>query len=251
MTRSRFAPPVVEDAAATPVGDLPRPSFGRTATRQPSYQRFSPGGGREGHSAHIEAGLTDFGVSGPAANDMGPGSEIEALRERARQEGLEEGRALGRQQVQQEAAELLDRYRHALGELEALDANIVEHYRCALVEVAIGVAEAVIQREIERPETVASLARQALDAFGRDVGAIELTLGPDDAQRLDPWLEQRRAAGLDVTVHIDAEAEPGDLRARCPGGALETTLRDRVDRATRTVRGDDPALATDPPTTEP
>lgn len=233
MARARFAPPSLQDGA-TPTD---RVVFGaRTQARTPSFQPFHVGGDAPIGKVPLGATLDDVGGAGPAANDMGPGPELEHLRQQAKLEGMAEGIELGRQEARAEAAQLLDMYKRAIEQLSTLQSSIVEAYREQLSDVAIAVAEAVIQDAVDDGSVVRGLAARALESFaGND--AIEVIVAPDDAEHLEDWASSRRDAGLDLTLRVDDALQPGDLRARCEGGSLETRLADRTKRALQAVRG--------------
>lgn len=243
MGRTRFAPPALESTVDVTPGALPRPTFERQpATHGTQYRRYSLADG----AGPSTDGLRRVDSPGPAANDMGPNPELAAMRDEARSAGQAEGLEMGLSQARAQTEATLERYAQALDALEALHGEVVDSYRRALIDVAAGVAEAAIQRSIDK-DTVRALAEQALAAFaGDEVDRMELRLGPADAERLGDWIQARRAAGLDLIVHVDETMEDGDLSARCSAGSLETRLRDRLARALEAVRGATTPIHGDP-----
>lgn len=249
MRRSRFTPPTLEtstpaqdadQAAATEalMGGVTRPDPADAGSRKPSYSRYVVGQPPPA-SGRVEFGAAIDDVGGPpadpAANDAGPGRELEALRAQAREAGHAEGLEAGRAEAKAEVAGLVDLYKRSIERLAGLETQVVEAYREQLGELALRIAQAVIRQAVDDGTAVVALAREAMQAFN-EPDALELRVAPGDARHLEAWASGRRDAGVDVQIRVDEALEPGDLHARCGAGELESRLADRLSRASELVR---------------
>lgn len=146
--------------------------------------------------------------------------------------GLEEGRAAG-------AAEYtasLQRMQTSVDDIVQHRAVLGEAYRREVVELALAVAESLVQRElVEGSNAIVGLVDQALVALGGDE-PVTLRVCAADADRLQPWLEKQPRPGL--TIEIDRELADGDLRAASPSGSVESSMERRIDRVRQLVLGE-------------
>jgi type III secretion protein L len=127
-------------------------------------------------------------------------AEASAVREAARREGLETGRADG---VAEAAVAL------AAAHTEA--ARLVAAAGPTVIALAAKMAERIVGRAVAlAPETMAEIAREALSACRPGAGAIRLRIHPDDL----PAVEARRAA----------------LEAGAPAATLELVADEAVGR---------------------
>jgi flagellar biosynthesis/type III secretory pathway protein FliH len=166
---------------------------------------------------------------GRAVPDPAPAlaAELAALREQARNEGLAvalaEARAIAAAEVE------ADRARWAAG-LDALvrqTLEVADARRRELAELAIAIAEAVLQTELERGRAIETLVAAGLGALGSD-DDVTLVLSPMDDQHVADGLRARWAK---LTVRSDASLPRGALRLESPAGRLTTSIADRLARA--------------------
>ena len=160
--------------------------------------------------------------------------EIQAIREAARQEGFEQGRADGYAQGQSEVRRLtaqiegiLDNFGRPLVKLEG---EVV----AALGELAVRIAGHLVGRAYEaEPALLRDLVGEALDAVGGSSRDVEVRLHPDDIAALAPLLSlppgQRLVPDLglsrgDLRVHAESVRIDGTLDARLRA-ALSTVMR--------------------------
>ncbi len=175
-----------------------------------------------------------------AANSMPPVAvpdedAIAHWREQARVEGL----ALGREQAEAELAatqtQLADDVRASLASVAELRASLVESYRSELADLAIAVAEAVIQRELGDGRAVLEgFLQQALvemDPHER----CTITVGSADAAAITDWARERWPAAL---VREDGALRPGELRVEAKSGRIEVDHAERMARVRRLVLGE-------------
>ena len=71
-------------------------------------------------------------------------------------------------------------------------------------------------------------------------GRIDAVGSAAEGEMMEAWAEERRAAGLDIRIHVDAELEAGDVQIRSDAGSLESRLQDRFERACDMIRGTAP-----------
>ena len=160
--------------------------------------------------------------------------EIQAIREAARQEGFEQGRADGYAQGQSEVRRLtaqiegiLDNFGRPLVKLEG---EVV----AALGELAVRIAGHLVGRAYEaEPALLRDLVGEALDAVGGSSRDVEVRLHPDDIAALAPLLSlppgQRLVPDLglsrgDLRVHAESVRIDGTLDARLRA-ALSAVMR--------------------------
>lgn len=143
---------------------------------------------------------------------------------RGRQEGVREGMAMAAEHAEHLAATVADAIPRAVASAEAARVEQVE----AMLDLAVGVAEAVLGREPhDGGEAIAAQVRAALDQVVEPHATVHVH--PDDVD-----LVARALADRPVEVTGDHTLAPGDARVR--GGWAEVDLtRTAVWRAIREV----------------
>ena len=213
MARTPYRPP----SAAPRVRQLPLPARGERRERNfaPLHLTTSPRGAQ-------------------AANDDPEEQALSQAMAQAREAGYAEGLA----QAQAEHSELLGRLRESLQETTRLHEALVEVYRREMVEVCVTVAGALAGRTLAaEAELAQARIQEAIDRLGEEE-ALQLTLGPVDAERLADWITHLRETGHEIQVVVDDRLAPGDLRARCDSGSIEHVLGRRIELARAAVLGD-------------
>ncbi len=149
----------------------------------------------------------------------------------------EEGFAAGMAQVEQEMAQQLERWRASVAQAATLRASLTEVHRREMVELAVAVASAVIQRDVtEHTVSIEQAIGTALEQLGTRE-RVHITLGPTDADRLNPWLDELREQGLDVSAATDPNLSPGDMKVSSAAGSVEHLLKERIERVRQLVVG--------------
>ena len=155
-------------------------------------------------------------------------AELAAERERARSEGLAEGRAQGLAEV---AATLASARERTERELEA----------SAPAAITLGrkMAEMIVGRAIAlSPETVADIAAAALASCRPTAGTITVRLHPDDVAaataRRDVLLARAPAAAELRLVADDRVARHGCI-VETPGGQVDARLETQLDALERAL----------------
>jgi flagellar biosynthesis/type III secretory pathway protein FliH len=170
-------------------------------------------------------------------------AELNQLREQAKQEGLTAGLEEARRMAEDEFRGRLQSSQASLERLAVLERTLTEAYRTQVLELTIGMAKSVVQRELADHGAARELVERAVAAF-EEVGRIDAVVSAAEGEMMEAWAAERRAAGLDIRVHVDNNLEAGDVQIRSDAGSLESRLQDRFDRACEMIRGTTPASAT-------
>jgi len=170
-------------------------------------------------------------------------AELAALREQARREGLAaalaEARAIAAAEVEDERV----RWAAGLDALVRQTLEVAEARRHELAELAIAIAEAVLQTELERGRAIETLVAAGMGALDTD-DDVTLVLSPADVERVADGLRARWAK---LTVRSDASLPIGALRLESSAGRLATSIGERLARARVLVlAGPDAPEAPDP-----
>ncbi len=235
MVHTRFVPPSVDEQGEA----KPTPPYlqGPRSGGPPNFQRTTIG---------APVGDNSSGAQQP----MDPlVAELHQLREQAKQEGLTAGLEEARKMAEDEFRGRLQSSQASLERLAVLERTLTEAYRTQVLELTIGMAKSVVQRELADHGAARELVARAVAAF-EDVGRIDAVVSAAEGEMMETWAAERRAAGLDIRIHIDNNLEAGDVQIRSDAGSLESRLRDRFDRACEMIRGTAPASAATATATE-
>jgi len=120
----------------------------------------------------------DFDASGAAGPAPAAPSALEAAVTRARAEGRDEGYAAGRAAAEAEFGAAGSGFGAAIEEVARFRVALTERYQRDLLELALGVAHKVVQRELaEHPEHWLGMIREAVLAT-LDRETIRIRVGP-------------------------------------------------------------------------
>jgi flagellar assembly protein FliH len=158
--------------------------------------------------------------------------ERDRIREEARREGLDQGRAealaearkLERERLTPEVAALRDLLAKAVEGIEAARAELVAAAERDLVRLALAIAEKVVHHEVRAPGASAvENVRHALElTANRQV--IRILVHPEDLKTLESHLPGLRQEFTDI---LDIAAEATESVGR--GGCVVTTREGQVD----------------------
>lgn len=179
---------------------------------------------------------------GGRSTSLRPGpnvAELEAIGQAARDEGFQQGHALGLAQGQDDIRQLSNRLQ---GLLEAF-ARPLSHFdaevESALAELAVQVAGILVGRAyVAEPALLADLVEEALRMAGPESRAAEVRLNPEDLAAVESLLtpsEQPRAR-----LTADSHLGRGELRVHTEALRINGTLAARMQVAllTLTARGE-------------
>lgn len=158
--------------------------------------------------------------------------ECDRIREEARREGFEKGRAEAlaaaqkseRERLAPEVAAARDLLKKAAEAVQAKRAEIAAAAERDLVRLAIRIAEKIVKREVRASEAIAAEnVRRAVElTANRQV--IRILVHPDDLSALEAFLPDLRR---DFTDILDVAIEGSDTVGR--GGCLVSTREGHVD----------------------
>ena len=230
MAHSRFIPPSVDEQGAA----KPTPPYLQAPrdARAPNFQRTTIGAPLSGEGSDAQQAMDPLVA------------ELNQLREQAKQEGLTAGLEEARKMAEDEFRGRLQSSQASLERLAVLERTLTEAYRTQVLELTIGMAKSVVQRELADHGAARELVERAVAAF-EEVGRIDAVVSAAEGEMMEAWAAERRAAGLDIRVHVDANLEAGDVQIRSDAGSLGSRLQERFDRACEMIRGTAPAPTED------
>ncbi len=163
--------------------------------------------------------------------------ELEAIQARAREEGfaqgLEEGKAAGRKQLQQQADKL-----NAL--IQVLDrplAELDEAIERQLTELAMLVARQLVRRELKtKPEQVIAVVREALSALPVASRNVRLALHPEDAALIRETLV-RDPHEAQLQIVDDPVQSRGGCRVISDTSQIDASVESRLNAVINHVLG--------------
>lgn len=173
---------------------------------------------------------------------VGPWAEhLDDAREQARSSGFQQGRQEGlsaglqasRDQVERERAELGRLVESAVEALEAGCEELGEHLSAQTVDLAIGIARAVLDREIAFTEDPGAEAIARCLDLVPDQGCLVVRLNPDDLERLGP------VPGLgdrELSVTADPTLGPGDAIVTVDQVTIDARLSEALRRVEEALR---------------
>jgi flagellar assembly protein FliH len=158
--------------------------------------------------------------------------ECDRIREEARREGLEKGRAealaearkLERERLTPEVAALRDHLKKVVESIEAKRAELVAAAERDLVRLSLAIAEKIVKHEVRAPGAAAiENVRHAVElTANRQV--VRILVHPEDLKAIDSHLPSLRQEFTDV---LDISADASEAVGR--GGCVVSTREGLVD----------------------
>ncbi len=150
----------------------------------------------------------------------------------AEREGFEAGYREGLAAARKELSEMMSLSRDVIQELEITRSRIASSSRNDLLDVLTAVTEWLLYDEIERGhDLITRVVDAAMKEFQEDE-SITIVLNPADHDALAAELSIGRKswASWDLTLSTDETIQPGGCRIQSPGGDLDATVEDRLQR---------------------
>lgn len=161
-----------------------------------------------------------------------PLEEIEEIQREAYERGLKDGKALVEDLKKVSEAEEFALEKVLMQKLVTFIDEISDQSEEAVVHLSRAFAEAILERELELPETFVHITRAAVQrACGLDT--IHIYVVPSAVQILENHIHMLRPddpAGESLKIHPDPRIARGDIRIVSEGGHIEGILQDRLDR---------------------
>ena len=150
----------------------------------------------------------------------------------AQREGFESGYREGLSAARKELDEMMALSRDVVRELETARSRIASSSRNDLLDVLNAATEWLLYDQIERDhELITRVVDAAMAEFQEDEH-ITIVLNPADHDALAAELSIGRKswASWDLTLTTDEDIQPGGCRIQSPGGSLDATVADRLER---------------------
>jgi len=150
--------------------------------------------------------------------------EAARLKEQARSEGLAQGLAEARQQVEERLAPAIAAFLKAAEELGQLRRQLIERQEKEVIELALAIARKVIHQEVtQNPQTIVGVLKAILQETV-DREELKVHLNPDD---FDVGMECRESllAAVDGIKSLSLERDPNISR----GGVIVETHLGEID----------------------
>lgn len=165
---------------------------------------------------------------GPAESMPGPTViDIETIGEEARREGYEQGLAEGRAAARDDLQAQLQQLRKLCDALARPLADVDTAVERQLAELAMLVARGVLQAELHvRPEHLLRIVRKAIAALPAATADVDICVAPQTAALLREGLEE--AAERDWHIVEDAQLEPGDCRIVTANSRIDASIETRI-----------------------
>lgn len=175
-------------------------------------------------------------------NAVGPWAEhLDDAREQARSSGFQQGRQEGlsaglqasRDQVERHRAELTRLVETAVAALETSWEDLGEQMTAQTIDLALGIARAVLDREIALSEDPGAEAIARCLELVPDQGCLTVRLNPDDVERLGP-IPGLGDRGISVTP--DPSLSSGDAIVSVDQVTIDARLSEALRRVEEALR---------------
>ena len=170
--------------------------------------------------------------------------ESRQIREKARQEGLQEAREAAavaeKERVVKETAGLADLLQNVAKGVESTRAELVAEGEKDLVRLALRVAGLIVKREVKNKESVAVENLNHAVQLTVDRHTLEILLNPKDAKLVEKYLPKLRKSFLDIAqVHISADEDvaPGGCTVITKSGAVDADIKTQLEEIERQLLG--------------
>jgi len=104
------------------------------------------------------------------------------------------------------------------------------------VELAVQVAQAIVQDDRDRGVVARALVERAIAALGTDEPLV-IRIAPADEPHVREALVAIEAAGAQLELTVDPQLSQGDVHVRCAAGSVQALLVERVAHARALVLG--------------
>jgi flagellar assembly protein FliH len=187
-------------------------------------------------AARVQPAVGDRGVESPAE---APEPQRAATIERdAFAKGYAQGERAGLEAAATRGQAMLRRLGETVQELTALRADIIQRSERQVVQLAMAIAERMINREISLDRgLVCAMARVALDRLGENASAT-IRLHPDDFAAVsaglgDGWKDQQ------ITIAPDPMVSRGGCRVHSDFGFMDVDVASQFRELSKTLFDED------------
>lgn len=175
---------------------------------------------------------------GPARLLAAAREQAEQIRELARAEGYDEGRALGLDRGAAEIASSAGAFAQAVQGIEALRAEVLDGLETDAIELAIALAGKILAGALQaRPELVVEVVQGALRRIA-DRRKITVVVNPADVEAVRAAIGGLTAQGSGVEVcdlQSDERVGAGSAIVRTAEGEVDASVQTQLQRASEVV----------------
>lgn len=165
-------------------------------------------------------------------------AEAESIRELARAEGFQEGRAAGHEQGTAEILSSSGALGDAVRAIEALRLDVVESVEGDAIELALALAGKILAGAFQaRPELVVEVVQGALRRIS-DRRSITVLVNPADLEAVRAAVGELTAQGSGVELcdlQSDARVAVGSAIVRTSEGEVDASVHTQLERAREVV----------------
>lgn len=166
------------------------------------------------------------------------GAEAERIRELARAEGYEQGRAAGIRQSSAEIAAAAAALGEAVGGVEALRAEVAEAAEMDAIELALMLAGKVLAGAFQaRPELVVEVVQGALRRLS-DRRRVTVLVNPADLDVVRAAIGEMTAQGSGIELcdlQSDERVGAGSAIVRTAEGEVDASVHTQLERAREAI----------------
>ncbi|RJX22395.1 MAG: hypothetical protein C4575_01680 [Desulforudis sp.] len=159
-------------------------------------------------------------------------AEVEAIREIAHREGFEKGYREGEQaarNLQAEAEKVRDQARLVLAQAEQIRSETLAKMEPEILQLAVGIAERLMEQQLSAPDTIRSIVRTAVEA-ARDREYVVVFVNPNEVGVVQDHAEEflkSLTPGASIRVISDEEITAGGCYIETEGVLVDATLETR------------------------
>jgi flagellar assembly protein FliH len=181
---------------------------------------------KENLAAYQSWRLDNFAGASVADVPLPTVAELEQIRHAAHAEGYAAGMQSGRQDVQNQAAQL----RALLASMQDAVSGVDQQVAQQLLQLALACARKVVDHALElKPELVLDSVRAAIAELPAFRGALTLQLHPQDADLVRGAVEEL-VQGNVIVLQTDASLQRGGCRLETAESAVDSTIETRWQR---------------------
>jgi flagellar assembly protein FliH len=165
-------------------------------------------------------------------------AHLAALEREAFAKGFAQGELAGAEAAGQRGEMMLHRLTQTLEELTQVRAQMIYQTERQMVQLALGVARRVVQREVSlNPDLLIAMARVAMERLG-ETAQVKVRLHPDDYEAAGA-ARVAQLAGSNVMILADAHLSRGGCRIESDMGILDAGVDAQLQEIARALLGED------------
>ncbi|MDZ4299254.1 MAG: flagellar assembly protein FliH [Moraxellaceae bacterium] len=163
-------------------------------------------------------------------------AELAQIRQQAREEAWQQGLEEGRKAGQQELEKAANRWHHIMDELTQPLAQSSQQVGDELTLLALAIAKQVIKTEIKaQPKQIIELVSEALKALPSATKSIQVVLHPDDARVVKQALQTNTESSW--KIEEDRQITVGGCVVKSDSARIDERVEARIERVVASLFG--------------